>query len=272
MLDVATGSLSPRNSSQIRVDAAMEDVMSRQITPKLLVYTDLTSSQAFTNAWQPYDAFPLRQSDRDVIEKLRLLCGVQLAFEGKNGNKTNPEFFYSNVRNWIKDFMLEINGSKYLFACEGEVSLKSKVRSYKGIFFKKILVKMGQYIEYELNIDEHHSIIFGMARLTEENINEIMEFFDDSRTSFILYSHGDQVIEERFVVNLFRLSAVVHPLGWIQINYLNLVLDRCFHGDYIYRMIGGRDQEVYLQIFLQQQKLDELVRRIHFFIEEGQQK
>ena len=104
-------------------------------------------------------------------------------------------------------------------------------------------------------------MILGAAELTSENITEAFELFTDSDRSFILTSSEPEVLSAAFLTRVAS-SAMKLP-GYVQLNYLQLILKHCPHGDLIWRMGGdGGDQQVSIQVFAPREEKPALVSHL----------
>lgn len=228
-------------------------------------YPDLLQASAFLHAWKLPDTFPIDTISVQAKKQLQQIQGIEVVFAGTQGEEDRFDALLDTFFQYVTKTVFAFSMPAYLFICEPEMAIKSRLRSYKGIFYQSKLYRSPRTLEHEVDRADNLSIILGMIALSEDNISNALDFFLQSDRSFIISSTDEKVFTQAFLVTIAQ-SVLQFPY-YAKINYLELVLRQCTQGDIIYRMGGdGGDQEISLQIFLHRDQTESVVQRLQIIV------
>lgn len=155
----------------------------------LIVYSDL-DGEHFDIAW-----FPERLRPEDRSEAKRLF-----AFELRVGGLKEDPTLYPQAVRAIKDLGQRLADGKigfsHLIVVGHSKALKSKVRSYKGLFPRAGLIKRGEHHEIEIDAGEGTSFFMGIARITPDNGAECFDFASAYMWAFVWLSEVELITQD----------------------------------------------------------------------------
>lgn len=220
------------------------------------VYTDLIKDNEDINAWTSEECFPVYNLNPLQNKQLAKINVVEVIFRGTQGERSLNQTRFETFQSFVIKYVLNSSSPAYLIKVEHKVSVRNKIRSYKGIISREIDRK--DYIELELNIVDEYSLIIALVSINEFNVSKIFDSFYDSTNSFILLTPTN-VFSEDFLKDFLKKHVLVNETT--SLNYVSLALDFCKNDTAVVRAAGdGGDTEINLQIFV---SLTEKQKMIH---------
>ena len=207
----------------------------------IFINRDLIKDYFEYNALKTDSSFPLFQSeilDKEIknIKISELVCKVQNEKRDSIIYKSYLSIFTDSMK---KEIFKPERKNLFIFAIEHHIKSKSRIRSYKGLINTKMISK-DEYQQVELDFFDNKSVISFIASLKQDNIDNLISFFFDDSTSFIIKTDNDY----KNLNFLNKIVSLININSTIEINYLSLAQEFCSIGDIIYR-IGGDSGETY---------------------------
>ncbi|WP_338768445.1 hypothetical protein WAF17_07825 [Bernardetia sp. ABR2-2B] len=215
----------------------------------LIRYTDFQNKYSDYNAWKPSNAFTIHNTTNNCIEQLYKYEIVEQVFNGV-GHTRDSILYAKKLHKFqnglIQEFSKQERNNTYIYVIEHKKKKLSRIRSYKGLVDKKKIAP-SNYCQNEFMLEHNETIISFITSLIGENVVQLLEYFFDDSTCFVIKSDEDYL-------NVDFLNLVLSTLdltGNIELDYLKLLCLFCNKNDIIYR-IGGNSGEDYwsLQKFI----------------------
>jgi hypothetical protein len=190
---------------------------------KLLAHSDLANEEIFEAGWFP------KYLEADDKGKAKALRGLEIRIDGLR----NDDELFDDATHTLTEAAWRLCKENlyraYLVLIEDQPLPKSKVRTYKGMFPNKGMIKQGNYIEEEVELDENQSFYMGMAPITEANKDECLSLASYFFRAFILLSSKQEID----IYGRDFLKSIIPCLdvkGTIWINYMKLIPRVCIDG------------------------------------------
>jgi hypothetical protein len=198
----------------------------------------------FLYPWLPAFTFDLEKLSRAAQEQVLQLAAVEACFERSN--------------DWFNRFVRFLLGEsdrlslEYVIALEHKSRVRSRVRSYKGIFKDRSGVSHADRASFalrgdldclsiELDVGGEYTHLVGLLRPTANNVSDCLDWLRDSTRSFVVSSNSASLSPDelaRAVVN-----AVPGLPGPAYVNYAALTAWLCPRGFRILRMAGQSNDD-----------------------------
>ena len=217
---------------------------------KIIHHKNLFKDYLQYNAWKSEESFPILKENKQIIDELIKYEIVAYVFEGMQSERNESNFakLITVFKKEILELLSQDKGLKYIFAIEHNSSPISKLRSYKG-FVNSSEVGRNLLFEKEIFISNHESRFAFISVLTESNFTYFTKFIFDNHYCFLISTennYANEILLEK-IVSLFPLKGTTH------INFLNVIIEFCKKGDFVYR-IGGNDGEEYWSLQVAKEK------------------
>lgn len=181
---------------------------------KLTIYDDFINNYNQINAWSDPATLPYLQIGKMALNNISLL---EVSFDGTHGDENKFSQAHNEYITFLIHFLREINWNLYYYKIDGP-ELKSKIRSYKGLFSKNSADN--HIIEEELDIDNHYSVMSGLRNITDYNDLHLLPFFNSYHCLILtsdnnFFSHKTlhdittKMINTSYVINYIELSSYV---------------------------------------------------------------
>jgi hypothetical protein len=227
-------------------------------SPKVKVYTELIKDSEDINAWTPEECFPVCNLNPLQKKQLGDINVIEIEFQGSHGDRSLTNKRFDEFQSFVSQYILNSGASAYLIKIEHKISLKNKIRSYKGIIPRDIKDK--DYIELESDIMDGYSLITAIVSLNEFNISKTFDYFYDSTNCFILLTSLN-VFSIDFLNDFSKKHVLINETTCL--NYISIALDFCKDDSFIVRAAGdGGDIEIDLQIFTSINETGELTEKL----------
>lgn len=212
--------------------------------PLIRVYEGLIENKEDINAWTSDACFPTHDLNALQKQQLNDVNVLELIFQGSPDRILSNERF-DKFQSLVTEYILNDSLSPYLIRIEHKMSLKNRIRSYKGVISREIESK--DYIELELSVVDDYSLIVAIVSLNELNISKSFDYFYDNMNCCIMLTSLD-VFSVDFLKELYKKYILID--NTVGLNYIGLSLDFCKGEDCIIRTAGdGGDVEIDLQVF-----------------------
>ena len=209
------------------------------------VYTDLIADSEEISAWTSPESFPVYDLNSLQGEQLSNINVLEVIFHGTQGLEIFNQTRFNAFQNFVTEFILTHGLPPYLIKVEHKVSMRNRIRSYKGIVSR--LIDRKDFIELELNVGDGYSLIIALLSISELNVSKIFDSFYDNTNCFILLT-STNVFSEDFLKEFYTKHVIVKETT--SVNYVSLALDFCKSDTIIARSAGdGGDSEINLQVF-----------------------
>ncbi len=225
--------------------------------PVVRVYDNLLNARPFTHSWMPEHTFPIGDATLADRDALRGLAGIEVHFN-------DP---LSDELGFAHDLLLGEPERCYLYTAEPTSAPRSRVRSYKGLFWRDSAIQRSGAVEAELEVGQSYTHLVGIAPVTAHTLPECAKRFSDGQSSFIVASASPQRLSAAFAETVLLRCGPPLP-GSTYANYLRLVLLVCPGGERVYRMggySGHGDADV--QILMRQTDLPAVRQRVTTLLE-----
>lgn len=223
-----------------------------EIKPIIRIYYDFINDYQKINAWTEYDCFPIK--DFVTYSSIDKYAVVEIVFTGTQGDNSR----FDSIKNAFDSFFqkyLESKDTKNILLFKiGEIGIKRKLRSYKGI-----LGKLNNSIEEEFDVKNGYSIIEGVINLNKENITLIKSFLFDRVKCFLLITE-ENMFSKRFLIEAY--DSIINKPSY-NVNYLKACIQYCDNDNIIVRESGdGGDQEFVWQLFVNKKNVKCIIEEI----------
>jgi hypothetical protein len=140
-------------------------------------------------------------------------------------------------------------GKAYLVLVEVRPQVKSRIRTYKGVFPYKGQIKQGDYIEKEIKVSEKESFIMGMTPITDANKEECFSREGGGPWSFILLSPNQEtnIYSTEFLESIVPCLNIERASVWV--SSMKLVPKIC-RDDLMMLEFGSDGGETYVNLRL----------------------
>ncbi len=221
-------------------------------------YENLEASAVAINAWRYQPEFPIDKASLQIKEVLREIRLVEIVSESFIFSHDNADVNYFNIISIMTNILISGQRSWKTIHTEYSVSLKSRIRTYKG-FFSKILKDSFQNIEIEIDKSGNYSYFVGTVLLEPSRIDTLANKKELIGNCFYLYSSLEWEncrnlllsIEKDFVEHNTKLT---HST----LNYLSLITSFCKDDTIIMRISGDGDEYLTLQLFTHQSNVEKV--------------
>jgi hypothetical protein len=177
----------------------------------------------------------------------------------------NDDLLYKKASRWLDEVAWGLAesglGQSFLVQVAFELSPKSRVKSYKGIFRRGGEIKSGEYCEEEIEI-ERQSVFIGTARISDENKTESLRIARHILRSFVILSEEAsaqsllQYLKKPLVDCLMIKTA-------INIDYPELIPIVVHSNQALVTFgIGARDNYVNLRLFVHKSQKQQYVQAL----------
>ncbi|MCH4897177.1 hypothetical protein E0494_10785 [Marinilabiliaceae bacterium JC040] len=228
--------------------------MKEKLMPEINVYKDLVGTSRYYNSWTIFNSFDIENSKADILVKLKEVNAIETCFQGTYGDNSLLETLFDRFTKYISEYVLTNDIPVYLFIYDSMQLQKNRIRSYKGIVPKSL--NPNEYFQYEFDYPNNYSIIAAAIRVTPVNIDEIIGYFYDNYSSFLISSKKN-ILSKEFLSDILENHTIKN-----NINFLSLCLKYCKNKDKIFRVTGdGGDIEVNWQVFSASQEQENVVNR-----------
>lgn len=195
------------------------------------VYTDILNSKKEFNAFKGDRSFNLSNVSAKDIEASYNCIITETFFYGNGKFDESFEFFRQGAR----DILLK--APIFLFAVEHKPLLRSKLRSYKGLF-DKTKISIIDVVECEAMLNNNMSLISAVVSVNENLFEDyLFDFFLDSTTAFVFRPNSQEFLMG-CDFNLRTITDAVSIGETVQIDYFKLMIQHCIKGYTIFR-VGG---------------------------------
>lgn len=223
--------------------------------PRITIYENIINDFNKINAWTIYECLPIKELKSE--QEVKDICVIEVTFDGTHGNVSLFNEIAIEFNTFIEKYLFINDTEQYLFTVS-EKEKKNRIRSYKGIFSKKIEKK--DYIQEEFELENNYSIIVGLAKVSKNNYKSISHLLFDRTSSFLLLS------EDKFL-SKFRIQELKENIidsKLFTVNYLKLCINYCLNNNIIIREAGdGGDEEFSWQFFINKNYKSKVLHNIY---------
>jgi hypothetical protein len=196
------------------------------MTPDISSFKDLESATEFTQLWLPKFTFAVESLSAGERAALAEVAGIQVHFERAD----------TDVLGFVTEFLIGSGRQNRLIVLEHRSQPRSRVRSYKGLFWDNQQIRRGEHKEYEFDLSAAYTQLVGTVVVTPANAAECMYWFADGTRSFIVSADAQTTSSEALARD--ALESVDDLPGRAYVNYAKLVSRVCPRGDRVLRMAG----------------------------------
>lgn len=217
---------------------------------EIIVYNNIVRNVHLINAWANSDCLPVsKMADPSILDNIGV---VEVTFGGTHGDNTKYEELVNNSHMFLERYLYSQKLSIFRYEVDS-VKLKSKIRSYKGMFPK--IIDKSYVIQEEFDVDEHYSIMAGLIKITTHN-NLIFPLYFNENQCLILSNENNLFSKqtlEYITTKLINQSSFV-------IDYISMCIHYCKNGNIIIRETGdGGDKELSWQFFVEKDIINKLL-------------
>lgn len=234
-----------------------ENITNMQNRIIIELYNDIQKHIPNINAWHDIKMFDFPMLSNIETEKLEQTSAINISFPSI-GSKREQTYFDQKIKSFnlfVKDYLLE--STNYMYLMEYKLNVLQKIRSHKGLFYKK---NIENCIQKEYLINKPYSIIAAILPLNEENIDLFTQLYD-ADCAFVVSSEFQSLSLEKtlddLVTNYIHLSSSKNV-----INYASIIANYCNEGNKIYRIMGDWEESFIFQIFCMKPQATSLISRI----------
>lgn len=207
------------------------------------VYYDLINSEKLRLYWKGDDYIPAHVISENDQQIMNDLCCVEYMLEGVGSHRDKIPKLFDDFESFVKRFILKQNHGSYYISVSDK-GVKSKIRSYKGIFPKGQLRDGSITMEHEL--DDSYSIFLTMTPLIDPFIDIILRQMYATFSSFLITPYRNKEIFNE----AFLKSVVENVNAEGSLSYRKLLINYCPDNCVIHRINGmNPDLEILLQSF-----------------------
>lgn len=206
--------------------------------PQITTADDLEGSREFTHSWLPEFTFSVAGLAPEERLALRDLAGVQAHFADPRADV--PEF--------VTQFLATSRRHDYLVVIEHRSAVRSRVRSYKGLFSSAPNLEAGSSTVFEVELSGGYTHLVGLASVTGDTAHDCMRYFGDGTRAFIASSPKPWQPSSEFARDVLRATPGLP--GPAYLNYARLLPRLCADGTRVLRMGGySGEGDADLQVF-----------------------
>jgi hypothetical protein len=231
--------------------------------PKLILYSRLDENEIPAVGW-PSEY--LTTYDKDLA---RDLCCFEIRIDGLG---TDNLLLDEQARELLRNIAWKLCdgrlGAAYLVLFEHTPSLRSRIRSYKGVFPYKGEIKKGEYIEFEFEFEASTTFFGGMAPVTRDNREECLALV--GLWGFIVIASGSGRATNIYTREF--LESIINCLdtkGGIHIDTLKLIPRVCSQGPMILSFSSDQDDFLNIGFFFDGNNKDAVQREMRNAVNEA---
>jgi hypothetical protein len=192
---------------------------------KLILHSRLEDNEILEIGWS------FKYLTDDNKDKARDIYCLEVRIDGLRDNDLLDEQAVKTLHRIAWKLCDRRLGAAYLVFCEHTQLPRSRLRSYKGVFPYKGLIKQGEYIEFEFELEKGLTFFAGMTPITKDNRDECFPLAGGFWQGFIVLSG----IQTTNIYSREFLESIIPCLdtdtrGGIRINSLKLIPMACSQG------------------------------------------
>lgn len=223
-----------------------------KINPNIIVYDNFRKDYQKINAWTRYESFPIE--DLETLSDLDKYAVIEIIYNGTHGDSSKYDSIKNTFDSFMQTYLNSINTKYKLLFQIGEIGLKSKIRSYKGIFGK-----LEAPLEEEFDVGNGYSIIEGVINLNKENQTLVKSYLFDREKCFLIVTE-ENMYSKCFLTEVY--NSIIDKPSYI-VNYIKACNHYCDNNNIIIRESGdGGDQEFGWQLFINKENANRIIKEI----------
>lgn len=223
-----------------------------KINPTVIIYNDFLKDYQKINAWTEHESFPIE--DFETFSDLDKYAVIEIIYNGTHGDNSKYESIKNALDSFLQKYLDSINTKYKLLFQIGEIGLKSKIRSYKGIFGK-----LKSSLEVEFDVGDGYSVIEGVINLNKENQTLVKSHLFDRVKCFLIITE-ENMCSKDFLIEAY--DSIINKPSYI-VNYIKACNQYCDSDNIIIRESGdGGDQEFGWQLFINKKNVNRIIGEI----------
>ncbi len=236
----------------------LNNIIIMKSNPTIHLFENIIKDIFYINAYNPIDMFDFSLLSHAELERIKNICAIEVSFPGYGINNTIQH--YNEVIKPYCNFIcsaFSINKT-YVFATESFITTRSRIRSYKGLFYKK---KVLNCIQKEYTLQDPYTLIAAVFPWSGNEEICISKMFDPC-TSFALSLETDRELEMLMDYIVMKNLIFDFSTNTFTINYAQIISNFCNSHRFLYRFTGEGEDCFNLQFFCMKQDMNELMQLI----------
>ena len=212
---------------------------------RIIFFDNIIDFDELRLLWKGNQYFKPREIDDSTSKLIKNICAFRIEIGGAKGNRTQYENIFHQTYSILSKLIYSQSIFTYQFKIESKPLVRSKIRSYKGIFSKSLLDK-ASFIEAEISVGDHQTLIGGIVIMAEKNFDKLIPFIGDNRKCFLLQSSSCDILTVEFLNGFLKLGLSDD----FNISYLQLFDFLYNQLGFVYRVSGdGGDTSLNIDVF-----------------------
>ena len=205
-------------------------------------FPTLRDADGFTKGYRNPKTFvieKLNPTEREVIENV---TGIAVTFSAGEGAAPYSARFEQMLVS-LQALLSAIAQPSAMYVHEHKETLRSKVKSKKGLFFGKAAVLASNRIEIEQEMNSGLSLLAAVVELSASNFRECVDFLIQSFRTFLICPSSPRVFTKEWMFDTLHRKTVRN--GWVELDYALLVAHLCRNEQMVVRLACEGDDPSY---------------------------